>query len=246
MIRDIGMFGIFNRKQSVWTSSILKGAADCHSHILPGVDDGIRTPEKALEALETIAGYGVHDLVLTPHVMEICPNTTQKLKDVFFRLESEYRGPLRLRLAAEYMLDTTFAPRLAAGDLLELGKGHVLVETSTWAEPMNMYDILYDMRDKGYVPVLAHPERYRYMSGRDLERLGKMGVLLQLNLPSLCGLYSEETRKRASEMLLAGRYSCLGSDCHRAGITDRTYREAKVLDRKALQALEKITAPDFI
>lgn len=233
-------------KKSVQSSSILTGAADCHSHILPGVDDGIRDMDEAIETLGMLEGYGISNLVLTPHVMENYPNTGSGLREVFSRLKSAYHGGMRLRLAAEYMIDGTLQAKIEAGDLLELGGRRVLVETSTWAEPLNMYDVLYGLLGKGYIPVLAHPERYRYLSDTDIERLRKMGVQLQLNLPSLCGLYSPQVSKRARELLLDGRYACFGSDCHRGNVTDKAYREAKVLDKKAVKALEKIALPDFI
>lgn len=78
---------------------------DCHSHLLPGVDDGVRTAEESLRILEEMERQGIRKLWLTPHIMEDIPNTTDTLKTRFRTLCKSYRGNIRLELAAEYMLD---------------------------------------------------------------------------------------------------------------------------------------------
>ena len=78
---------------------------DCHSHLLPGVDDGVRTAEESFRILEEMERQGIRKLWLTPHIMEDIPNTTDTLKTRFRTLCESYRGNIRLELAAEYMLD---------------------------------------------------------------------------------------------------------------------------------------------
>ena len=84
---------------------------DCHSHLLPGVDDGVRTAEESLRILEEMERQGIRKLWLTPHIMEDIPNTTDALKTRFRTLCESYRGNIRLELAAEYMLDNLFVRR---------------------------------------------------------------------------------------------------------------------------------------
>ena len=81
------------------------GAADHHSHILPGVDDGVETMDEALRILATYEELGIKELWLTPHIMEDIPNTPEKLKARFTQLQAAYNGNIVLRLAAEYMID---------------------------------------------------------------------------------------------------------------------------------------------
>lgn len=118
-------------------SGFFHGFTDWHSHILPGVDDGVQTMEEALEILAKYDELGVKEVWLTPHIMEDIPNTTQHLKERFAELRAAYKGNVILHLAAENMLDNLFEERLEKDDLLSIGeKGdHLLVETSYFNPP---------------------------------------------------------------------------------------------------------------
>ena len=95
----------WNKKHTIATSGILAGATDHHSHILPGVDDGVETMEEALRILDSYETLGIKELWLTPHIMEDIPNTPQKLSARFNELKAAYTGNITLHLAAEYMID---------------------------------------------------------------------------------------------------------------------------------------------
>ena len=95
----------FSKKTTIASSGILQGATDHHSHILPGVDDGVETMDEALRILATYEAAGVKTLWLTPHIMEDIPNTPQKLEARFLELKAAYTGKIVLHLAAEYMID---------------------------------------------------------------------------------------------------------------------------------------------
>ena len=210
------MFGLFgSKRQSLLTGEIFAGAVDNHSHVLYGVDDGIKTLEDSLKVLDFMEKAGVETLWLTPHIMEDVPNTSEDLKGRFAELQAAYSGRIRLRLAAEYMLDTLYMERLRGRDLRLHGGDLVLVETSTWSPPIDLWDMLEETLKAGYRPLVAHPERYRYMGMNDYERLRKMGCQLQLNLPSIVGVYGEEPQAKAMQLLEKGWYCMFGTDCHR-------------------------------
>lgn len=95
----------FNKKTTIAESDILRGATDYHSHILPGVDDGVESMDEALRILATYEEAGVKELWLTPHIMEDIPNTPDKLLARFAELQAAYTGSITLHLAAEYMID---------------------------------------------------------------------------------------------------------------------------------------------
>jgi tyrosine-protein phosphatase YwqE len=194
---------------------VLAGSKDFHSHVLFGVDDGVKTLEDSLEVLSYAESNGVSHLWCTPHIMEDMPNLTQKLQDRFGMLEEAYKGGIKLHLAAEYMLDIEFERRLETGDLLPLYDDVILVETSTAIPPINFMEILQDIMSKGYRPMLAHPERSRYLTMNDYERLDSYGVFFQLNLPSIIGYYGDTAQKKAELILKNGWYKVAGSDCHR-------------------------------
>ena len=220
------MFSLFGGKKSLIGSDLLRGGTDNHSHLLYGVDDGVRTLDESLSILSRLEGHGLRRLWLTPHIMEDVPNTTNDLRARFERLKGEeYKGGIELQLAAEYMMDNLYEERLAAGDLLLHGEDRVLVETSTMAPPMDLFGTLHKTLSKGYRPILAHPERYHYMRESDYRKLREMGVLFQLNLPSVIGYYGPSVQAKALDFLGRGWYEMTGSDCHRTSMVARHYEE---------------------
>ncbi len=202
---------------SIEESGMLAGLTDWHSHVLPGVDDGIKTMDEALEVLRHFDAKGVDTLWLTPHIMEDYPNTTDKLRKKFDELQNAWDGNLKLRLASENMLDTLFEERLANKDLLPIGENadHLLVETSYFSAPMGFDNMIDSIMSAGYYPLLAHPERYTYMNEDDYKRLREKGVKMQLNYVSLVGGYGETAKKKSIWLLKNGFIDAVGSDVHR-------------------------------
>ena len=233
------MFGLFNRRRSIQESGLLQGAVDQHSHILYGLDDGVKTQEDSLAILRWLEEQGVSEVWFTPHVMEDVPNTTEAIRARFEELKAVYGGGLKLNLAAEYMIDTVFEERLARKDLLEHGSEVVLVETSAIAPPINLWNVLEQTLKAGYRPLIAHPERYRYMDQGDYRELHNMGCFLQLNLPSIVGFYGESVRQRALYLLDKGWYRMVGSDCHRFRAIQAQYA-AKELKKDTVEKLSSL------
>lgn len=207
----------FSKRYSVADSGILQGFTDWHCHLLPGVDDGVQTIDESLQLLAAFEQLGVQEVWLTPHIMEDIPNTTAALRTRYAELQAAYTGSIRLRLASENMLDTLFEQRLQTGDLLALGQEgkYLLVETSYFSPPYGLHNILAQIQAKGYVPVLAHPERYLYMESKDYQQLKQLKITFQLNLPSLVGAYGPDVKQKAQWLLENGYYQFAGSDTHR-------------------------------
>ena len=204
----------FSSKTTLCKSDLLGGATDCHTHLLPGVDDGFRTADDSLAALSRLESTGIRTVWLTPHIMEDIPNETDDLRRRFEEFAALYTGPIELHLAAEHMLDNLFLERFEKKDVLPIFDDCLLVETSYFNPPMGLDAILADIMTKGYRPLLAHPERYKYMGEDDYERLHSRGVEFQLNLGALTGGYSPLTQKKAEYLLRRGYYSRIGSDIH--------------------------------
>lgn len=228
------------RKHTVSESGILTGFTDWHSHLLPGVDDGVQAMEESLQVLSLYEQLGISEVWLTPHIMEDIPNRTKDLKERFAELDANYQGNITLCLAAENMLDNLFEKRLAKDDLLPLGKDrkHLLVETSYFNPPMGLNNILLRIKSKGYYPVLAHPERYMYMNEDDYRQLKSLGVKLQLNLPSITGMYGPDVKKKAERLLKNGFYDLTGSDTHSLAIWKDTM--TRKIQRSILNRLQDI------
>lgn len=167
---------LFHKTTVLSRSGLLKGMVDCHSHLLPGVDDGVQSMEESLQILREMEQQGIRRVWLTPHIMEDIPNETLALQRKFRELLQQYRGAVELKLAAEYMLDNLFEERLEKEDLLllEEGKRFLLVETSYFNPPMDLLSVLQRIQKKGYYPLLAHPERYEYMQKEDYNPLAEL------------------------------------------------------------------------
>ena len=206
----------FGKKMTLEESGFFRGFIDWHSHILPGVDDGVQTMDESLQILAKYEHLGIAEVWLTPHIMEDMPNKTEYLQKCFSELKRNYNGNIKLHLASENMMDTLFVNRLKEDDLLPLGSGqrYLLVETSYFEPPMNLYDILSNIKKKGYIPVLAHPERYGYMEKPYYRQLKNMGVEFQLNLLSLGGIYGQRVQKKAEWLLKEDLYKISGTDIH--------------------------------
>lgn len=206
----------FRRKQTLAESGILRGMTDYHSHLLPGVDDGVQTAEDSLEILRLYEQLGIREVWFTPHIMEDIPNTTAGLRNRFEQFQKQYTGNIHLHLAAEYMLDNLFKERLAHRDLLPIGEegNHLLVETSYFNSPVDLYTMLDKIKAAGYYPILAHPERYVYMGKKDYIRLIQSKVEFQLNLPSLVGVYGDLVKKKVKWMLKSDFVNIYGMDVH--------------------------------
>lgn len=221
--------------------SQLAGFTDHHSHILFGMDDGVKTLEKSLAVLQRYEELGIAEVWCTPHIMEDIPNTPAGLRARFAELCAAYQGPVKLHLAAENMMDQLFEERLEANDLLPLGEtgNHLLVETSYFTPPMGMKDILRRIKAKGYFPVLAHPERYVYMDKDDYRELRGMEILFQVNLSSLAGGYGPEAEDKSHWLLKKGFYDLAGSDLHSLR---NTQFWSKPLRESVINPLRKVLA----
>lgn len=226
-------------KKNIQNTSLLQGATDVHSHLLPGVDDGFPDNESSQEAISFLEEVGIKRIIFTPHIMEdLTQNRASFLKERFQQFTSTTQTSIQFHLAAEYMLDASFEERLNE-EILGLDEKHILVETSYFSGPPNLYDLLYQITLKGYVPVIAHAERYLYMKDEEINHLRGLGCELQMNLMSLAGIYGKGIGKRALNFLHDGWYTYIGSDIHRLSPFQHALKQIKLnsKERAAMQQL---------
>ncbi len=233
------MSSFFFLNRSILNSGLLNGMTDVHSHLLPGVDDGIHSQEESYRACEYMSSIGVKRIFLTPHIMEDIPdNRPTVLQSRFGDFIKDNPTNIEFRLAGEYMLDNGFNHQMEEG-LLTIADSYVLIETSYMAAPPEMRSMLYDLSVSGYCPLLAHPERYLYMTLEDISGLRKRNCKFQMNLMSLAGIYGKDVQRRALFLLKNGFYDFIGSDIHDL----RIYRQALLniyLSRGELKEVENL------
>lgn len=209
---------------------------DCHSHIIPAVDDGSRSTEESLEMLRLLQSAGAQTVIATPHIFpQRYPNEPDPLRRAFDALQRAVSDAsdlhLEIELGAEHYLDETLPGRIRRGDILSFGpESYVLVETTTGPiVPVELYDMVNALRDAGHVPLLAHIERYRWLRGEEgedlLADLRAAGVRFQVN--RTVGKMNQPGRGPRgaflSRLLQLGWIDEVGSDLHRPTPEGRPY-----------------------
>jgi protein-tyrosine phosphatase len=193
---------------------------DIHAHLIPGIDDGAKTTAESLALIRGLQDLGIEKIIATPHVYkEYYPNTKADILRGLDKLKMALKTAnisIPIEAAAEYFLDDHFENLLAKNEILPLNGKYILVEMSFYGAPMKLYDYLFQIRQKGYIPILAHPERYIFYKDNfsEYEKLKDAGCLFQMNLLSLTGYYNETAKNIAQRLLSDYLIDFLGTDMH--------------------------------
>jgi protein-tyrosine phosphatase len=196
---------------------------DIHNHVLPGIDDGAQDLEQSAFLLQGLVDLGFQEIIATPHTAAgLYLNSPASISAAFETVQSA-SIPEQVYLkgfATEYMLDDYFDRLIPSGLLCLPNPGnhrYVLVEFPYMDLPYHWHDSLFALRKAGYIPILAHPERYAYIKPDDmLSRFRDTGILFQLNLLSLGGYYGKPVKQVADLYMQEGLYDFAGSDAHHA------------------------------
>lgn len=211
------MFHFFRKKK---IAPLIDWPVDMHSHLVPGIDDGSRTPEESLTILKKLKQLGMSRWITTPHVFfEYYPNDTNSIKKgmnglvEYLNMQEE---TFDITCSAEYYFDENLHRSVISKDVIPFGDRFLLVETNMFSEPLDLDDFIFQSGLSGYKLVLAHPERYQYLAGnfQRIEELRDKGVAMQVNMLSYLGYYSPDARKMARQLTDLGMVDFLGSDCH--------------------------------
>lgn len=212
------MFHWFKKKEEpVWMPAF---TTDVHSHLLPGIDDGVKSLEEAEQVILKLQSLGFKRLITSPHVHELYRNSTEAILQKLSLLNNylkEKNIEVNLSSVAEYNLDEWLMHQVEAKNkLLTFSHNHLLFETNFFSEPLILNDFIFKITTLGYKPVMAHPERYMYLLNNKnrVEDLRLRGVLMQLNTMSLTGLYGPDVEKLAKFLIDQKLIDMLGSDCH--------------------------------
>lgn len=194
---------------------------DIHSHILPNVDDGASDMEESLAMARIYLENGIDKVIATPHYIEGFEDCS---KDMNMVVLEKFKGALYkegldldVYIGNEIYITTDIFDLLESSEVATLNNSrYILIELPMFDMPMSLESIVYELLLKGYVPIIAHPERNRNIieDPNILYRLINRGALAQLNLPSLEGKYGERIKATSEVLLRHNMIHFVGTDAH--------------------------------
>ena len=195
---------------------------DIHTHILPNIDDGARSIEETFNLIKEAKNVGFEAIVSTSHYMEGYYETNAPEREVW--LNAIYENlrtkniDIKLYLGNEIYMSENMIKLLEEGKASTINDtSYVLFEMPLNAEPLNLYDVIYEMQQYKIVPILAHPERYTFVQQEPelVYDLIQKGVLMQANYGSIIGQYGEKAKIIVKKFFENNMIHLLGSDVHR-------------------------------
>jgi len=220
---------------------------DIHHHCLPGVDDGPRTMDEAVDLCRMSADEGIETVVCTPHVLRgRWKNTSRaQLEKTRADLQERVGDTPRLLLGSEYFFAHDIAEVMRAGSIIPLADSrYILVEFASNAIPPLVLQPLHAVMLDGWTPIIAHPERNTVLQSKPelVAAMARAGAKMQVTTGSLLGDFGEEARAAAARWLRAGFVHFMATDahnCQRRPPRVRAARErvAELCGQSAAQAL---------
>ena len=200
---------------------------DFHNHLLAAVDDGASDLDQSEEAVRAMYDQGVRSIVVTPHLQGSLTERPEMLAQALatidaafdqFRTMADKAVPaVSVDRGAEIMLDS---PSVVLTDprVRLAGTNSVLVEFPGMMIPPHSVQALYQLRVRGWRPIVAHPERYHNLEGLHVvEEWRAVGASLQCNAGSIVGKYGSRAEEKAWDLLGRGYIDYLSSDYHARG-----------------------------
>ena len=224
---------------------------DFHSHIIPNIDDGSTSMKDTINMINEARQAGFTEIISTSHYIQKyydldCFEREKILYIIKKKVSEKKEINIKLYLGSEIY----FTP-----EIIELVKNkkastinntrYLLFELPMNTKPLFVKEMVYELMQNGYIPIIAHPERYSYVQEniRYIEELAGMGVLFQSNYGSIIGMYGNSAKKTLKKLLKNNLISFLGSDVHRTGqIYPKIPKALKKLRKiLSIEELEKLT-----
>jgi len=194
---------------------------DIHSHLIPGIDDGVKTIDESIFLLRRMEAMGFKKIITSPHVMadgyNNSPETILSGRDAVREAIKANAINIEFDATGEYNIDEAMYERIEKGRLLPFGKNYLMVEMPFLAKPVIMGDIMYKLQTAGYNVILAHPERYAYFHENDFDAYNSLkdrNLLFQINIASLAGVYGKAAKFTAEKMIDENMVNFVGTDMH--------------------------------
>ena len=192
---------------------------DFHSHILPGIDDGSKNLEQSISMVNEAREAGFTKIISTSHYMENYYECNEKeRKQLIEQVQNKVEG-IELYLGNEIYITNNMIELLKNGQASTINDTkYVLFEFPLInTKPMNDREVIYRLIENGYIPIVAHPERYPFIQENPnyIFELEEMGTLFQANYGSIIGMYGNKAKKTLKILLKNHLISFFGSDVHR-------------------------------
>lgn len=191
---------------------------DIHNHILYGIDDGSKSLEESIEILKQYKEMGFKDIVLTPHYIENSNYTTnnKEKQNLLKTLKNKIKG-INLYLGNEVFINNNLEELLNQQEISTINNSrYLLIEFPMNQKLKTITNTIYELKIKGIIPIIAHPERYKYVK-KDITIVDEWieeGALLQANYGSIVGVYGRKTKKTLKKLLKKNKISILATDIH--------------------------------
>jgi protein-tyrosine phosphatase len=216
----MGMFDFLksSKKEDAVQVDLSNIAVDLHSHLIPGIDDGAKTLEESIQLIVELKNLGYSKLITTPHIMSDYYRNTPDIimggLDIVRNELVKRNIDIEIDAAAEYYYDEYFLDVLKSKKLLTIKDEYLLFEFSYLSKPSGTAELIFDIQAMGLKPILAHPERYPFLSTQEYLNMKEAGCLFQLNILSLTGHYGTQVKRIAENLLELNLIDFLATDLH--------------------------------
>ena len=204
---------------------------DIHTHIIPNVDDGSKSLEISRELLNLELKNNLKNVILTPHQNEMNLDK-ENIKKKYLELKENVRDiNINLYLGSEIYFYDNLSEDLKNDKIITMNDTkYVLIEFSTRFD-VGVIDKLYDIMVLGYIPIIAHIERYSYLTFKDYDKIHNMGVKIQVNTKT----FNDRRQKKIIKYLLKNNYiDFIGTDCHDLDERSVEYNLEKIFKKHPL------------
>lgn len=191
---------------------------DFHSHILPQIDDGSSGMEETINMLKEAKEVGFTKIISTSHYLEDYYDSDEEERKKLIEMVRQNVDDIELYLANEIYISNNMIDLIKEKKASTInGTKYILFELPMNAKTISAKETIYRLIESGYVPIIAHPERYSYVQDRPeyVEELIEMGALFQSNYGSIIGLYGSKAKKTLKILLKRDLIHFFGSDVHK-------------------------------
>ena len=202
--------------------NIMDNYTDIHSHILFNIDDGSKSLEESINIIKQDIEIGIKNIVVTPHYIENSKYTSNnnEKNQILKQLKTELKNrniKANLYIGNEVYICDNLEELLNNKEISAINNSkYLLIELPLHNKIKNVTEIIYELKIKGIIPIIAHPERYEYVQ-KDIKYVDKLieeGAILQANYGSVIGIYGNKAKKTIKKLLKQNKIKVLATDIH--------------------------------